>query len=165
MLTCLLTVKPLTTDSYSVDTRNQQYRYYQPAWFREFYIKSARLYRLARTLQAIVTVLTIPLTYAVCSAATVVYLQANKNGHKHTIRQMLTLADKAWTDAEGIFKIIGGGGRRYGSLLFFFALFLTNLGTSQCDSRAIPCIVHDMLTPDRSHGSSHASPICVSKAH
>lgn len=90
ILTCVLTVKPLTTGYYGYDTRSKEST-------DELHVKLVRndkLYRAARTIQTIVAVLTIPLTSAVCSAAAVVFVQTKTRQRNLTMRQMMTLADK-----------------------------------------------------------------------
>lgn len=49
----------------------------------------------AQTLLATVSLLTIPLTSAVCAAAVVPWLQ--QSGKDITLRQVITLSDKGWT--------------------------------------------------------------------
>lgn len=123
ILICLLTFKPLTAKRYGFDTRERDSSRLQAK-----FIKSEQIYRAARTVQAIVGVLTIPLTSAVCSAAAVVFAQAKRQDRKLTLRQTMTLADKGWTDPTTIAKLLSGRGRRLASSLLICALLLNLLG-------------------------------------
>jgi hypothetical protein len=104
ILICLLTFKPLTTKRYGFDYREQVNQ--------TKFVKSEVIYRVARTVQAVVGVLTIPLTSAVCSAAAVVFAQTNRWERKLTMRQTITLADKGWTDPATIIKLLSGNGKK-----------------------------------------------------
>ena len=57
--------------------------------------------------QSIASVLTIPLTSAVCSSVVVIYLQhrADARAPNFTLRQMMVLADKGWTDVGTYFRL------------------------------------------------------------
>lgn len=72
VLICLLTFKPLTTEHYGFDTGTHRSRGLEAK-----YAKSEEIHRAARTIQAVVSVLTIPPTSAVCSAAAVVFAQSS----------------------------------------------------------------------------------------
>lgn len=110
ILICLLTFKPLTTEYYGFDTRQRGLYKIRGvdgwfAWIQEphtQYVKSEEIYRIARTMQAVVSVLTIPLTSSVCSAAAVIFTQLGSRDRKLTMRQMMTLADKGWTEVRFI---------------------------------------------------------------
>jgi hypothetical protein len=101
-----LTFTPLTTEHYGFDTRQRSlYRIGgHDGWFgsdpdiHAQYVKSEEIYRVARTVQAVVGVLTIPLTLAVCSAAAVVFSQPGSRERNLTLRQTMTLAEKGWTE-------------------------------------------------------------------
>ena len=124
ILICLLTFKPLTAKRYGFDTRERDYSSRLQAKFT----KSEEIYRAARTVQAVVGVLTIPLTSAVCSAAAVVFAQAKRKDRKLTLRQTMTLADKGWNDPTTIAKLLSGRGKRLTSSLLICALLLNLLG-------------------------------------
>jgi len=123
ILICLLTFKPLTAKHYGFDTRERDVSRLQAR-----FTKSEEIYRAARTVQAVVGVLTIPLTSAVCSAAAVVFAQAKKQQRKLTLRQTMTLADKGWTDPTTIAKLLSGRGKKLSSSLLICALSLNLLG-------------------------------------
>lgn len=124
ILICLLTFKPLTAKHYGFDTRERDISPFQ-ARFTE----SEEIYRAARTVQAVVGVLTIPFTSAVCSAAAIVFAQAKTQQRKLTLRQTMTLTDKVgWTDPTRIEKLISGRGKQLSSSLLICALLLNLLG-------------------------------------
>jgi hypothetical protein len=123
ILICLLTFKPLTAKRYGFDTRERDISRLQAR-----FIKSEGIYRAARTVQAVVGVLTIPLTSAVCSAAAVVFAQTKRQQRKLTLRQTMTLADKGWTDPTTIAKLLSGRGKKFSSSLLICALLLNLLG-------------------------------------
>lgn len=120
ILTCLLTFAPLTARDYGWNVSVKD--------LHEKLIRNLEIYRLARTVQAVVTVVTIPLTSAVCSAAAVVFAQSNKD-HRHlSMRQMMTLADKGWTDPATIAKLLFGRGKKVNSSFLICALLLNLFG-------------------------------------
>lgn len=123
VLICLLTFKPLTTDHYGFYTETHRTHLLETK-----YAKSEEIYRTARTIQALVSVLTIPLTSAVCSAAAVVFAQSSRRERRLTVRQMITLADKGWNDPTTIARLLFGHGKRLSSSLLVFALLLNILG-------------------------------------
>jgi hypothetical protein len=99
-----------------------------PEYLDALFAKSERYLRAARTVQALVSVLTIPLTSAVCSQAAVVYIQRKRGDKRPTLRQSMALADKGWTDLELLKNLIFGGWNKYRSSLLLFAVFLHLLG-------------------------------------
>lgn len=92
------------------------------------FAKSERYLRAARIIQSLVSVLTIPLTSAVCSQAAVAYIQRQRGVRRPTLRQTMALADKGWTDIGLLIKLFFGGWNKYRSSLLLFALFLNILG-------------------------------------
>lgn len=126
ILICVLTFKPLTTSHYGFDTRVTR------GHLQAKYIKSEEIYRAARTVQAVVGVLTIPLTSAVCSAAAVVFAQSKQREQRLTMRQMMALADKSWTDPTTIAKLFIGRGKQISSSLLIFSLLLNLFGECLC---------------------------------
>lgn len=138
ILTCILTFRPLTTAHYGYNalepgsvSLQARYPYALPTKsdpLHAKYVKSEAIYRAARTVQSVITVLTIPLTSAVCSAAAVVFAQSNTKGRRLTMRQMMALADKGWTDPITIAKLVTGRGRQLNSPLLTCALLLVLLG-------------------------------------
>lgn len=69
-LTCLLTHDPLTASHYGVDYSSETYSDGVTS-VHNLYRRTETIFRFARTLQSVVSVLTIPLTSAVCSKAAV----------------------------------------------------------------------------------------------
>ncbi|PPJ59969.1 hypothetical protein CBER1_10150 [Cercospora berteroae] len=129
ILTCLLTYNPLTVGQYEFNVNERSYGS-SAKFFHAKYVKSEEIYRAARTLQTIVALLTIPLTSAVCSAAAPAFAQTGSKQHRLTMRQLMVLADKGWTDPVTIAKVFFGNGTRFGSRLLFFAVLLNILGAS-----------------------------------
>ncbi|KAE8140900.1 hypothetical protein BDV38DRAFT_279876 [Aspergillus pseudotamarii] len=94
------------------------------------FARSERYLRAARIVQSLVSVLTIPLTYTVCSQAAVVYIQQRRGDNQPTLRQSMALADKGWTDIDLLTKFVFGGWKKYKSGLILFRLFLHLLGAA-----------------------------------
>jgi hypothetical protein len=124
ILTCLLTFRPITTKHYGYNVRVS----YSEPLLKAKYDKSEEVYRAARTVQAVVTVLTIPLTSAVCSAAAVIFAQSKRKERHLTMRQMMALADKGWTDPTTIARLLTGRGKKYSSLPLICAMLLILFG-------------------------------------
>ncbi|KAE8416799.1 hypothetical protein BDV36DRAFT_296809 [Aspergillus pseudocaelatus] len=111
ILTCILSVRPLTTASYSFDD------YFIPAFSEDTphdsidssaFVTNEKWYRAARVMQTIGTVLTIPITSAVCSNAAVVFIQRCGKSSKMTLRMLLALADKGWTNTDLYIQLFKG---------------------------------------------------------
>ncbi|TQW09929.1 hypothetical protein IF2G_02719 [Cordyceps javanica] len=76
-------------------------------------------------MQSVASVLTIPLTSAVCSCAAVAYLQQPPSrGRRPTLRQTLAIANKGWADPSIIYKLVSGGWGKYGSVFLVATLLL-----------------------------------------
>ena len=83
----------------------------------------------AQTLLATVSLLTIPLTSAVCAAAVVPWLQ--QSGQGMSLRQIITLSDKGWTSPYIYYRLLAPTGwKRYGSSFISLALLLHALGAA-----------------------------------
>ena len=100
IITCILSQRPITVGHYGVWVYNsgKRHQYYQSGearFFNRLFIDNEKWYRTARVVQAFVGVLAIPLTSAVCSSAAVIFVQRNRS---LTLRKLLVLADKGWTD-------------------------------------------------------------------
>ncbi|KAL9622815.1 MAG: hypothetical protein Q9160_002934 [Pyrenula sp. 1 TL-2023] len=128
--TAILTIRPITAKHYGVWIRNKENNGY--GWvganrYHSLYIKNENWYRTARVLQAIASVLTIPLTSAVCSSAAVIFCQRAQNP---SLRQMISLADKGWTDPTTWIRTVikSNGFKRYGSSLLYGSMALVALG-------------------------------------
>ena len=99
---CILSVRPLITKSYEAIVNGTDPIYYNPTVSK--FVINERWYRAARVIQSITGVLTIPLTSAVCSNAAVVFVQRCEKANNMTIRQLLALSDKGWTDTDLYWK-------------------------------------------------------------
>lgn len=136
VIICILTHRPIGGISYGIEQYNytayhppkHALDYTQVAYLDIFFSKSERYLRAARIIQSLVSVLTIPLTSAVCSQAAVVYIQKKRGLNRPTLRQSMALADKGWTDIVLVTKLFFGGWNKYRSSLLLFALFLNLLG-------------------------------------
>jgi hypothetical protein len=123
ILICILTFRPLTTARYGYNALESR-----PDKLPANYDKSEAIHRAARIVQSIVTVLAIPLTSAVCSAAAVIFAQSKTKGRRLTMRQTMALADEGWTDPMTIARLVTGRGKKSSSPLLTFALLLVLLG-------------------------------------
>lgn len=83
-----------------------------------------RLYRSARIIQSIASVLVLPWTSAVCAYAAVIFVQNQKDGLSLTMRQVMNLADRRWMDGTIIADIFSGGWKKNGSTFLAVAIFL-----------------------------------------
>lgn len=170
---CKLSYSPLTVDRYGAAwLPTKIVRIDSATQARKEFEKNERWYKAAQVIQSITGVLTIPLTSAVCSSAAVVYLQRgpDRRTPSFTLRQLIVLADKGWTNIPTLFSLVTGGWSRYFSLFFAWALVLTILGAIispiqqiflSTETIKIPTNpqpiqklfdIPDMLTSYRSHG-------------
>ncbi|KAF8812036.1 hypothetical protein BYT27DRAFT_7088253 [Phlegmacium glaucopus] len=123
VLTCILSHRPITTDHYDISVHGYVNG---TANIHSLFVENQRWFRVARVIQSIVTVLTIPLTSAVCSKAAVVFVQRQSG---LSLRQAMALADKGWTDPKLYAKLLFSSGlKRYGSSFLFLAILLNILG-------------------------------------
>ncbi|KAI9872263.1 MAG: hypothetical protein M1830_001848 [Pleopsidium flavum] len=77
------------------------------------------------------TTITIPITSSVCAKAAAIYAQQHPGARKAkmTMRQLLALADKGWTDLRILSSLLlGGDSQRVRSHFLFFAAGLCGLG-------------------------------------
>ncbi|KUJ08929.1 uncharacterized protein LY89DRAFT_788365 [Mollisia scopiformis] len=128
VITCILSFRPISgPKQYGViyDPDSSYYGGY--AEVGNSYVRSEEWFRAARVIQSIVSVLTIPLTSAVCSSAAVIFVQHHRSTPRLTIRQLITLADRGWV-GPGTFGRLAISWRRYGSSFLLLAIFLTILG-------------------------------------
>ena len=88
---CVLAFKPVNSHSYDYINRSERLT-------AEDFLKDEEVFRVMRVIQAIVSVLTIPITSAVCSCAAVAYVQHNKRSVGMSMRKTMALADRGWTD-------------------------------------------------------------------
>lgn len=128
VVTCILTHRPITTQHYGEwlwDTGSNDLVYVKNS--HALFVKNEQWYRTARVIQSIVSVLTIPLTSAVCSSAAVIFVQHNQKSFRLSIRQVMVLADKGWSDPAAYVRTITSW-KRYGSSFIVMAILLNILG-------------------------------------
>ncbi|KAJ5494553.1 hypothetical protein N7463_010640 [Penicillium fimorum] len=128
---CILTYRPIGGTYYGMDELNEipeDYSYVPTEDLAIFFARSEKYLRAARIVQSLVSVVTIPLTSAVCSQAAVVYIQRKRGKNSPTLRQSMALADKGWMDIAMLKKLAFGGWRKHMSSLLLFALLLHLLG-------------------------------------
>ncbi|KAJ5671878.1 hypothetical protein N7507_001005 [Penicillium longicatenatum] len=132
VVTCILSVRPITANHYGVwiwNAQNNGYGWTSSDYFHSLYVRNERWYRAAQIIQSIVTVFTIPLTSAVCSSAAVIYIQQRRG---LSLLQMMTLADKGWNDLRTYGRTIPylpmDSSKHYGSAFLLLAMFVNVLG-------------------------------------
>lgn len=119
----ILSFRPISTHSWQPHTT--KYGSYPE---KLNYPMDGRLYRSARIIQSIVSVLILPWTSAVCAYAAVVFVQNQKDGLSMTMRQVMNLADRRWMDGSLIPDLIAGSWKQHGSALLALAIFLHFIG-------------------------------------
>ncbi|GFF51378.1 lipase 5 [Aspergillus udagawae] len=130
IIICILTYRPIGANSYGPSELDRILSGSHlgtttvPEYLGALFAKSERYLKAARTVQSLVSVLTIPLTSAVCSQAAVAYIQRKRGAQRPTLRQSMALADKGWTDLVLLKNLVFGGWNKYRSSLLLFALFL-----------------------------------------
>jgi hypothetical protein len=87
------------------------------------YTMDGNLYRSARIIQSIASVLILPLTSAVCAYAAVIFVQKQKENSSMTMRQVMNLADRRWMDGSLVRDIISGSWKQHGSAFLALAIF------------------------------------------
>ncbi|KAI5364563.1 Putative major facilitator, sugar transporter, major facilitator superfamily [Septoria linicola] len=107
---CVLVHKPLTTGHYGLyltdgDINGAKYPSHST------YALNERIFRVARVMQAIIAVSTIPLTSAVCSTAAVTFMQRSRQHGSLSLRKTMVLADKGWADFEIYTQLLRGRAR------------------------------------------------------
>jgi hypothetical protein len=126
--TCYLSFKPIGAKHYGVVARDG-YGGIGPQALHQLYVRSEEWFRAARVLSAIVATLTIPVATSVCTRAAVAFHQR----HRLTLRQTMTLANKAWIEPATWLKLVAAGitGRgNFASSFLIAAVFLNLLGAS-----------------------------------
>lgn len=133
VIICILTHRPIDGKAYGEDIWQHALPHGDHTvteYLALLFAKSERYLRAARIVQSLVSVLTIPLTSAVCSQAAVVYIQRKRGNNVPTLRQSMALADKGWTDIALLRKLFFGGWSQHKSSLLLFAVVLHLLGQS-----------------------------------
>ncbi|KAK3644005.1 hypothetical protein LTR56_009857 [Elasticomyces elasticus] len=150
---CILTKCPLTTKHYGVDFDTPDgtvgtggYSWRGPWATHSFYTKNEAWLQAAQVMRSIAAVLTIPLTSAVCSKAAVAFLQQRTNSNI-SLRQVMVLADRGWTDPIIYFKMLVGGFKRYGTMFLLGATILNILGGVLAPLQAYFVTIDTIKTP------------------
>ncbi len=91
--------------------------------------------RVAQILQAVVALLTIPITSAICSMALAAYIQTGSPRTKLNLRQTMALADQGWISPRIWTKY-----SKVGSLPLYVAFGLTLVGMSCADHSKKPVL-------------------------
>lgn len=131
---CYLSFRPITAAHYGARFSGTQTGYGRlgDANLTSLYEKNQRWYHAARVIQSIVGVMAIPLTSAVCSSAAVIFIQQRHSRGGLTMRQVMTIADKGWTDIPTYFRTFPFFGtkrwKRYGSSFLLLSCFTILLG-------------------------------------
>ena len=120
-VTCILCYRPIRLATYRDKGTYTKRQYEDNDWWTT----------VARITSAIVSAMTIPATSAICAKTAVAYCQtppsANEKGL--TMRQMLTLADKGWSDFHTLTHMVRpNSGRRIRSRLLVLSALLCSLG-------------------------------------
>ncbi|KAK3676798.1 hypothetical protein LTR78_003575 [Recurvomyces mirabilis] len=126
-ITCVLVYRPINTGHYGLWLRDGDVSgAYYPS--TKTYATNEQWLRAARVLQAIVAIITIPLTSTVCASAAVAFVQRSCKSRNLTLRQTTVLADNGWTAIEVYEQLIRGRWKQYGSKLLYLAIVLHLLG-------------------------------------
>lgn len=98
-ITCVLTYQPMGVPTYFDQTGN---------YSRSHYETSDNWRKVASVGQSIVGVISIPVTSAICAKVAAVYCQriANAKAPPLTVRRMLALADKGWSDSATLLDVV-----------------------------------------------------------
>ena len=125
---CLLTERPLTGYRYGYVSTSAQGELSSRARDTD-YAANEKWYQAMRVIQSIVGVLTIPITSAVCSSAAAAWAQYSKRSANLSMRQMMVLADRGWTDPRTYLTLLTWNGfKRNGSTFLVLAIALNILG-------------------------------------
>ena len=122
IITCVLCYRPVTIPTY-----------YDPDsdYTRAQYDNNDLWRRGAKVASALISTVTIPVTSAICAKTAVVYCQKSSSPHNQilTMRQMLALADKGWSDIQILLDIMRPStSRRTRSTLLIISALLCGVG-------------------------------------
>lgn len=123
VILAILSFRPLSTSSWQANT---SYRHRYPKDLDYGY--DARLYRSAKIIQSILSVIILPWTSAICAHAAVIFMQNQKDSIGLSMRQVMALADRRWLDPSLLSDVFQGAWRKHGSLLLLLAMVLHFLG-------------------------------------
>ncbi|RAO69357.1 uncharacterized protein BHQ10_005369 [Talaromyces amestolkiae] len=89
-----------------------------------------RSYRAARTVQVVANIVTLPVISFVCAWAAAVFVQNQRDAYSLRLRQVITLADRAWTNPMQYLRLLlyPSGLKRYGSSMLYLAIFIHIFG-------------------------------------
>ncbi|CAK1359758.1 unnamed protein product [Cercospora beticola] len=145
-INCTLVRKPLNASHYGLYLRDGDvYGYRYPT--HSIYTFNERILQVARVVQAIVAVSTVPLTSAVCSTAAVTFMQREHRNHNLSLRKTMVLADKGWADFEVYLHLLRGRLSSYGSSLLYLAILLIALGASLSPLQSVFLTSKTVQTP------------------
>ncbi|KAF9893791.1 hypothetical protein FE257_009961 [Aspergillus nanangensis] len=122
VITCLLANRPITTSGHYGDVDN--YNRYDAETTQSPFKKNERWYHAAQVIQAIASVLALPLTSSICASAAVIYMQRNQ---RLTMPQLMTLADRGWMNRATYWRIWLLQWPQYGSSFLVVALITSLL--------------------------------------
>lgn len=117
VILAILSLRPLSTGSWQANT---SYKHRYPEALNYGY--DARLYRSARVIQSILSVIILPWTSAVCAHSAVIFMQNQKDSMGLTMRQVMALADRRWLDPTLLSDVFQGAWRKQGSLQLLLAI-------------------------------------------
>jgi hypothetical protein len=123
VILAILSFRPISTSSWEENASYANRHYIHHDWAFD-----TRLYRSARVIQSILTVIILPWTSAVCAHAAVIFMQHQKDSMGLTMRQVMALADRRWLDFSLLSDILRGAWKKHGSLLLLLAIILHFLG-------------------------------------
>ncbi|KAK5700653.1 hypothetical protein LTR97_005170 [Elasticomyces elasticus] len=124
---CVLTERPLYGKRYGY--MSSALTLGKSRWRKPDYEANERWYQAMRVIQSITGVLTIPVTSAVCSSAAAAFAQYGKSSTRLSMRQMIVLADRGWTDPRTFTQLLTWTGfKRTGSTFLVLAILLNILG-------------------------------------
>ena len=108
---------------------SKSYCRWSSSWLASQNARTTQYINNAQTLLSAVSLLTIPLTSAVCAAAVIPWWQ--EAGQSMSLRQVITLADKGWTSPYIYYRLLTPSGwKRYGSSFVALALLLHAIGAA-----------------------------------
>ncbi|KAL2851142.1 hypothetical protein BJY01DRAFT_209270 [Aspergillus pseudoustus] len=146
VIICLLTDRPIGGDRYGARTGdNDNYGYYDSQETQLVYERSERWFRAARVIQAIASVLTLPLTSAICASAAVIFMQRQEG---LTVPQLMSLADRGWLD-WATYGRVGATWKRFGSSFLLLAMLVNLLGMIVSPLQSIFLTSETVKTPTR----------------
>ncbi|EEA21360.1 hypothetical protein TMatcc_009239 [Talaromyces marneffei ATCC 18224] len=127
-------------------------------------------YRSARILQVIANVATLPVISFVCAWAAAVFVQNQSDAYSLRLRQVVTLADRAWTNPMQYVRLLiyPSGFKRYGSSMLYLAIFIHIFGAITypiqsllLSTRQVSTVPVDRYGPGYTYSSVKSLPMVV----